>query len=363
MRFRTSVKNIRGRIEWRPLSPQLIVCAVSLAAFAVGIVHLALDFRIGPLAYDFFNMASGNFQNVNWNQRLDQGYTLELVAISGFWALFNAAKCLYLVHKATRDARQPTEDYRFQVRVPLEIETESGQALACVDRLSQTWASARWCEGNLPATGKRLRGWLHLPAGVIPVDFVVVRSVRPAVWKLKIGPLAIEIWNSSEAAKAGRLDCELLWSSPQGRRRLAESLYSVDWHREFMHRHAFFTTPLQAVARLLRLRRPFGRNISWSPAIYRVPDTGDLAYAIVDTQDRNRYTRLIAFRTIHSGQTIDLRVLGNGGVLAHSLKVLGRESLRSLAHRGLDGATMYKYRVVADERALGLAQPFVVAAE
>jgi cellulose synthase (UDP-forming) len=363
MRFRTSAKNIRGRIEWRPLFPQLAICAISLATFAVGVAHLALNFRVGPLARDFINILSGNFWLVNWNQRLDQGYTLELVAISGFWALFNAARCLYLVHKAMRDARRSAEEYRFDVRVPLEIETDNGPAFGCVERLSPSWASARWCDGNLPAVGERLKGWLYLPAGVIPVDCVVARSVRPKVWKIKIGPFTIEIQNSRKSAKAGRLDCELLWPHPQGRRRLAECLYSVDWHREFMHRQAFFVTPLQALTRLLRLRRPLAQNITWNPAIYRAPETGELAYAVVNAEDDNRFTKLIAFRTIDPGQTIDLRVLGDGRVLNRCLRVIGYDSLQSLAGKGLDGAIMQKYRAVADERPVGLAQPLVVAAE
>ncbi|HLL28752.1 MAG TPA: glycosyltransferase [Xanthobacteraceae bacterium] len=363
MRFRTSTKNIRGRMEWRPLFPQLFVCAVSLAALGVGVFHLAIDFRIGPLAHDFLNIFSGNFGEVNWNQRLDQGYTLELVAISGFWALFNAAKCLYLVHKAIRDSRRSTDDYRFHVRVPLEIETGNGLGTACVERISQSWASARWCDGDPPPVGERLKGWLHLPAGVIAVDCVVVARVRPKIWKRKVGPLAIEISRSGEAAEGMRVDFELLWPNAQARRHLAESLYAVDWHREFMHRHAFFATPRQAIARFLRLRRPFAQNIAWRPAIYRVPETGDLAYAVVDTGGGNSFTRLIAFRVMHPGQTINLRVLGNGRVFARCLRIIGRDSLRSLATKGLDGAIVQSYKAIPDERSAGFAQPLVVAAE
>jgi hypothetical protein len=84
-------------------------------------------------------------------------------------------------------------------------------------------------------------------------------------------------------ARGAHIDCELTWRRGAERRRLAECLYSVDWHREFMHRHAFFATPIEALRRLLKLRRPFAPDITWSPALYRLPETGDLAYALVAT--------------------------------------------------------------------------------
>ncbi len=347
MHFRTSAKNMRGRVEWRLLSPQLLICVVSLAALAAGVVHLALDFRVGPLAQDFTSIASGHFSEVNWNQRLDQGYTLELVVISGFWALFNAAKCLYLVCKAIRDARRSTDDYRFNLRVPLEIETESGPVLARVERLSQSWASARWYGDNVPAVGARLSARLHLPSGPVPVECVVTRRICPVVWKMKIGPVAIEISRSKEL---GRIDCDLVWAKAQARRRLAESLYSVDWHREFMHRHAFFTTPLEAIGRLLRLRRASRRDVAWSPALYRVPETGHLGYAVIDTADRGASTRMMAFRTIAPGRALDLHVLREDRITVQPIQVTGREPRRSLASKGLDGASTYQYTAVLGSR-------------
>jgi hypothetical protein len=282
MVFRPSAKNIRGRLEWRLLSPQLVVAAVSLCALAVGLVHLALDFRVGPLADDVARMMSGDLAQIDWNQRLDQGYTLELVAVSGFWALFNAAKCLYLVLKAMRDARGSTEDYRFDVRLPLEIETE-GTALVRVERLSSSFASARWYGGGAPAVGERLNGWLHLPSGAMAVTFIVTKRTDIAPREMRIGPFSIE--NPRPTARGAHIDCELMWRRGGERRRLAECLYSVDWHREFMHRYAFFATPIETLTRLFKLRRPFASDIAWSPALYRLPETGDLAFALVATQN------------------------------------------------------------------------------
>ena len=359
MHFRPSAKNICGRLEWRLLSPQLVVGAVSLCALAVGLVHLGLDFRVGPLADDVARMMSGNLAQIDWNRRLDQGYTLELVAVSGFWALFNAAKCLYLVLKAMRDARGSTEDYRFDVRVPLEIAIE-GTALVRVERLSSSFASLRWYGANIPAIGERLIGRLHLPSGPIPVTCVVTGRTDIAPRGLRIGRFSIDTLRSM--ARVALVDRDLMWQ--RGReRRLAESLYSVDWHREFMHRHAFFATPLEALRRLLPLRRPVAQDVTWNPALYRMPETGDLAYALVATQDPDEAASVITFHPIYAGRVLDMQVLGEREITIQSVKVIDPEPLQSLPHRGLDGATMQKYKVLLVPGPSEPEQPFVAAAE
>jgi cellulose synthase (UDP-forming) len=360
MRFRTSTKNIRGRLEWRLLSPQLAVCGISLAALAVAIFRLSLDFRVGPLVAEFFAIASGHFATVNWNQRLDQGFTLELVVVSGFWALFNTFKCLYLVRKAVRDARRSNDDYRFALRLPLEIETANGPAFARVEQLSQSWASARWYDSEMPAVGDRLRGCLYLPSGALPIECVIRRCDQPLCWKIKLGSLAIEISRSKEF---GRIECELVWPYAERRRRLAECLYSVDWNREFMHHHAFFRTPLDALGRLLRLRRQPPRDTALSPALYRAPEGGQLMCAIVGTRAGSEFASVIAFRPIDPGRDIALHILGEDRVINRRARIRGGESMRSLTGTGLHDATMRKYRAVLHDGRIEPAQPLVVAAE
>jgi len=360
MRFRTSSKNIRGQVEWRLLTPQLVILAVSLAAVVVGVVHLALDFRVGPLGQSFVDLASGEIGAINWNQRLDQGFTLELVVVSGFWALFNAAKCLYVIRKAKIDARRSSEHYRFDLLLPLELETADGPVFARVERLAQSWISASWYGDRLPAVDERLRGRLYLPSGALAVDCLVTRSDHPVFWRGNLGPIAVAI---SHAKELGRIECELKWPNEQRQRRLAETLYSIDWHREFMHHQAFFATPLDTLSRWLRLRRTPAPQMSWSPALYRIPESGQFACAIVGTSARGDLASLIAFRTLDPGRSIALHILGRDHIITRPMRVVGRESLRSLAGSGIDGQTVRKYRIVFDGSRIEANQPIVIAAE
>ncbi len=362
MRFRTSTKNVRGRVEWLLLSPQLLVGAASLAALAVATVRLSLDFRVGPLGMDLLDLLRGRVASIVWSARLDQGFTVELVVVSGFWALFNAAKCFYLVRKAVRDAERSNDDYRFAVRLPMEVEVDGGRVLARIERLSSSWATARWYGGNVPAVGQTLRGRLYLPSGPLPVQLSVTARHPPVVWRLGLGPIVLEV---SRAKKLGSVDCHLIWAHEQHRRSLAECLYSVDWHREFMHRHAFFSTPLEALRRCVSFGGRAAEDLSWSPALYRLPATGQFACAIVGTAAGASEGRMIAFHTLDPDREITLYTLGRHDIVSRRARIGTTDSLRSLAGKGLDGSSVHKYRIRLHSvgEATVQAQAIAVAAE
>ncbi len=360
MRFRTSTKNIRGKTEWLLLAPQIGIGLVSLVAVGVGIWRLIFHFKMGPLAQDIFDIAHGNLSAVNWSQRLDSGFTLELVVVAGFWAAFNAAKCFVVVRKAIRDAGRSNEHFRFGVRLPMEIETEAGLVVARVEQLSESYVAARWYgDVAIPQPGQRLRGRLHLPSGILPIECIVRNSESPAIWKFGLGPLAVEI---APAQRRGRLDCDLVLRRADQQQRLADALYSVDWHREFLHRYAFFATPLNGLKRLFAGARGTPTP-SFSPALCREADTGQLACAIVGIAPHGATAILIAFQPMPIGRRLALQILGENQVSAHTARILGREDLRSLGGRGRDSAVPQKYRVILGDQEFGAAQEVLVAAE
>ena len=348
MRFRTSVKNVRGRIEWALMSPQLTVLVLSLTAAATGAIHLFLDFQTGPLAQSFVDLSSGNFTAIDWNAPLDQGYTLELVLVAGFWALFNAAKSGYVVRKAINDARRSTDDFRFAAPMPVEIDRPGGPILARVDKISGSFLSATIHGNDIPADGEWLHGRLHLPSGPLPVDFVVTRCNPPAHLTATVGSLTIGVVASR--GQGAHIEGNFVWASDQSRDRLMRSLYSIDWHREFMHRQAFFSTPLDVLGRLLTLRAPFDESApTWAPALCRSGGTVDPALAIVGIGSDARTATLIAFHPFRPDTVVIIEMLGANGPETLLLRVLRQEPLHSLASRGLDGATVWKYRANLEE--------------
>ncbi|MEX2128376.1 MAG: glycosyltransferase family 2 protein [Xanthobacteraceae bacterium] len=346
MPFRTSAKNVRGRIEWALMTPQIVVLTVSLVAVITGISHLVFDFRVGPLAYATIDLLSGNWANIKWNLHLPQGYTLELVVVAGAWALFNAGKSGYLIRKAIHDARRSTDDYRFEVRLPLEIDTPSGRVLASVERLSRTWLSARVLGAVFESAGERFTGRLHLPSGRLSVEGTVVRRPRSKIRRYRLGSVTVEFGDAESFADEGLIECELVWKDSADLDRLTRSLHSVNWHREFMHRDAFFLTPSDVIGRLLTLRAPFTRELAtWLPVLYRDAKHGSASLGVIRVKPGDARASFLAFRPLDSGTQLRAEILSPDGVERRQISVHGPENLHSLAARGLDGATVRRYAI------------------
>jgi cellulose synthase (UDP-forming) len=321
MMFRTSMKNIRGRIDWLLMMPQISIALASLAALGVGVKSLIEDFKIGPLAKAFLNILSGNPSAVDWHARLDQGYTLDLVAVAGFWAFFNSAKAIFVVRKAIIDALHSADDYRFDARLAAETVDPHSRRLVRIDRISSSWVSARIYEAPLPGIGEMVPLRLHLPSGVVMAEVnVTARHPSTAVF---------------EGA--------LIFHQPEARDHLVRSLYSVDWHREFMHRSAFFLTPLQALSNLFLFRRE-ERPATWSPALC-MNELGDGLFAVVSEPKGRKKGSLLSFTPLPVGEDMAVDVLGTGAVEHRFLRVVGREELHTQAVRGLDGSIVSRYEI------------------
>ncbi len=152
--WRSSHKNVKGRVNWLLLVPQIAVIVLSLTALTVGVWRLAIDFSTGPLVavvvdrvppweqvvarYDDLvdrgeslvasllpatepEVASAPGVSapsapteptiaapepvrapppaIPWFEPLTSGYTLDLVLVAGFWALINALRGIFVVGK------------------------------------------------------------------------------------------------------------------------------------------------------------------------------------------------------------------------------------------------------------------------
>ncbi len=335
MPFRTSAKNFRGRFEWRLLTPQLVVAGLSLGALGVGIVRLSLDFKVGPLVQAFIDIWTGAWSQIAWEAPLPQGYTVELVAIAGFWALFNALKTGAAVHKAFIDARTSSDDYRFAVRLPATLRQESRAAKACIERISLSFLSAGLDGKTRP--GERWAATIHLPSGPIPVDAVVTRCL---------------------SRRDGRcwIECDLVWRDAAARERLALSLYSVDWHREFMHRDVGFATPLERLGRLLTFRSPLApRRRDWLPGLVQTPHATD-ACVLLAAERGGLTGSLLTFQPMRAGDLVRIDLFAGAGECR--VRVLATEPRASLAPRGHDGVKPYRYRIALVQAA---AEPSDIA--
>lgn len=340
MAFRASSKSIRGRVEWKLLLPQFIVIAGSLVAFGIGVAIVASDFKTGQLAQTFYDLLAD--KPVDLTRRLERGYSLDLLVISGFWAIFNALKGAALVSKAITNARNSHADFRFDTDFVLEIETGNQRLLAHVDRMSKSWLSLRVPAEHAAAFAKASSGELYVPSGSLPIHWRTQRiSSKPQNGFLHVSG-------------------NLIWSSTDDQDRLLRTLYSVDWRREFIHRTAFFLTPSDVISSLWRFEKPWRNTPEWWPALCSI-STEDRPHLAVLSQSRDGTATMITFRDLPAATQVQAEILGKASIHRAALQIESSMPLVTLGRIGLDGARVRKLSAVEKPALAALDQAAIQA--
>ncbi len=321
MVFRSSAKNIAGKVNWRLMSPQLAVAVTSLVAVVVGIYRLHHNYKSGPL-FRFLNemIITRRVPDVDIFAPVPKDYTIDLVVVAGFWAIYGMVKAAFFVHKAIKDARKSNEFFRFSLPLPVVIEGRGG-SYGVTLLISEDWLRFTDCR----------EGPHEISNGIMDVTLV-----------LPAGPLALKV--AVERCSGREVEGRFVFESDAQRDRLANSLYSVDWHREFLHRNAYFSTPSDL---LLSCFRPGGakRRNDWRAVLYHDPESpaGGLSYAVMSLKGDNATASLITFGEIRIHSQLSGLTLSNGKAQPFHATVTAREPLASLAAKGLDGALVARY--------------------
>lgn len=323
--WRSSAKNIQGRVDWPLMMPQLTVFALSAMALAYSAWRLQADFVVGPLAHAMMALLTGGqlAQGVLF-ERLPAGYSAELVAIAGFFALFNMARAGAFMAKTLRNARKSHAFFRFNVPLPV--------TLACATApIAQTVAIAEdWVRLAVPShtvlSADTLRFTLHLPDGPLPCTIEV---------------------NHREV---GCLEGRFIWEDEARLDRLAATLYSVGWQRELQHHHAYFLTPSDVIGRLFG-QRPIGVEPkrhwdAWLLLRYNTLQDA-MPLLVVRTAESSQSFEIISF--VPLACEIAYRVALPGTIASTvGLTLKAELPIASLPHDGLNGKGYWRYRAIFD---------------
>lgn len=320
--FISSSKNIRGKIDWKLMMPQIAATAASLCAVGYGISRLNdTGFQTGPLAEFAYRMLTRfSADGIDIHAVMPRGYTVELVAIAGFWAIFNAVRGGIFTRKVLHDARKTHEFFRFKIPVPA-LAAQSGDLRGCVSQLSEDWAAID-LYGETAAKGDTLSLTALMPAGALPVE------------------IAVEETAENGKHVAGRL----VWKTDKERDALANGLYSVDWHREFLHRHAYFLTPSDLFLACLGVHAAARvEKGDWCAALYE-DARGKKHYGIFIAQNEATGTpSFLAFDDLAAGIGLKMTLLRSRGAESVIIETLAPEPLASLVTCGIDGAIPRRY--------------------
>lgn len=313
LKWSSSTKNIKGKVNWHLMLPQLAVMVMSCVALLAALYRLHGNFKIGPLFLFFkakllvisgHEIASAPF---DIHAVMDDGYTLDLVLIAGMWVLYNIFRVMYFVYKVVNDSKNSHEFFRFAAPFPLMIEEKYGHIL----EISEEWLS---CDIN---------GFATKIGNVEKIKLILPRKILEL--KIKI-----------EEISKNKISGKIIWDSEEKRDDLARAIYSVDWHREFLNRHAYFLTPSD-----LFLKSPIEQKYkNWSSLAYQ-----DKPAVIAEFKKQKNLATIIAFEEIEQGAEINGTRINKLGAEKIKMKIIAEESLSSLVEKGLDGSITRRYTV------------------
>ncbi len=343
MAWRSSSKVLRGHITLLSIAPQLAILALSLAAIAFGAFKLSADFQSGPLLQallcsmpGWLGVSASGCETVDWSAPLPKGYTVELVVVAGFFALLNAIRAGLLIGKAFLNARESKADYAFKLPLPIDITGTKALLRGTIEEISLSRLRFRLNRPLPMAIDQALHATIYLPSGPLRTNLLAHAVTHGSV-------------TQSGEVEGALIDAEFDWVSPEDRDRLALSLYSIDWHREFLHRNAYFLTPLEVLKNLMFWRRSKSqKSVDWRGVLYR--RAGDNAIssglAVLATEKGATEANLmIAFDELERGTQIEIDDPSSRNSSALGYRITGNAPSQALASKGLDGEKFCKYTV------------------
>ena len=334
IRFHSSSKNIKGQVKLSLMAPQLVVLGLSLGALMFAIIRLAGDFQTGPLFDLIFVPVTSGFQElpeIDVFAEMPEGYTLDLVAVAGAWAFYSIIRVFFFLWKVFEDASQTHDFFRFSVPLPLVLD-EKRNWHGRVRQLSESWISFQaFAGGDKIEAGGLSSLQVGLPTGFFPLTIRVETAT----------PLG--------KGKGQRVEGRLVWSTVQDRDALAKSLYSVDWHREFLSRNEYFLTVSDVVMGLFGKRLPRKQSPGcWRAVLYH-PQNGEKTVPVFGVMLPSRFSggrlSLITFAPLALGQVCVGTQMFEDKAAALSFRIEKEEPVSSLVEEGLDQAVVWRYAV------------------
>ena len=347
MSWISSAKNMKGRVNLALLSPQILVLFLSVIALVYGVVRLSQDFQTGPIADAFTKFFSGG-EAPDIFVVLGEGYTLELVIVSGFFAFYNGVRAIFMIARAYLKARRSEDDYSFNISLPVEIVIPERPGISYLTTKEISISKIKFENNNIglfnhnqPAIAK-----IFLPSGPMTLNLLLVATEEKS-----------SFWRQRQSDKKEIIiEARILWDGQEVKDKFMQSLLSVEWQREILNRNIYFLTPLEFLENLVSFSNPLKRmNQKWQPAILEADtNEGRLPMFICNNingtgvnGDQNERD-VITFKDFKVGETIEI-THSEDTVPAFYL-IERKLPVDTLCYKGLDGAIIRKYKCkVLDE--------------
>ncbi len=334
MLWTSSSKNIKARHNYRLLVPQISMGVINLLAVIFGVWRLYPDFKTGPILEAFLHVFTGgyvgsSFKEINFFAVLKDGYTVDLVMVAGFWALFNALSIAMLVYRSQKKVWNSEEDYLFQVELPLEFQVgESAKIYAITKRCSVNSIEFDLV-GNSDdrySLDSIFEVTLYTPSGNFPI-----------------------ILSSIKKRQKGGYKAEIDWVNKQDKKHFEDNLYSISWHHDLYHYQGSYETPLENFTSFFKSKKEKKIPLV-KPLLLGAKNVAKKSQKFAalkpSIEDLNTYT-LISFNTLNVGDKIEFEELTQEGVKYRRAEVVNEipKEKTSFLKKNLDGTIVQHYTI------------------
>jgi hypothetical protein len=305
---------------------QVNLCAVTFAVW-----RLHPNYEAGPLLNLFLSPLTGaTSEQVDFFTILKQGYTLDLVLVAGFWALFNVASVYSLIRFIQRKAKTVEKEYQFYVEFPLEIKGEN---------VDNHYAVTRKCsleKLDFSFIGNGNENPIHLKKNTATLYTISGK---------------INILLSDFKQKKDGYVAKIDFYSLKDKERLEDSLYSVSWHRNLYHYQGRFQTGLEKVTSFFSFKKK-RKSLDVKPLLLKPENALDDKKSFAALKNGNSLTNsnqkvLVSFENLNVGQKINLTSLSTDGANDFDVHILGEvpDDEKPFLSRNLDGSVVKHYLV------------------
>jgi len=321
--WHSSNKNIKGKIDWNLLVPQIFIlffCAVSIL---YGFIKLYPDFKAGPIicSLQAYFMSSDNqafMFNDFLNTPLDDGYSLELLIMCGFWSFFSIFRISYYLRLLVKKVKNSSENFRFKIHFPVYCSDFITSSEVLTNRISE--------------------------------DAIAISTMKNGMKNLSIGKtyfLKILLPKGDSDIKtryAGIIGSEYIFNivDKDTISNLVDALYSVAWHRYLYFDETPFSTLSLFLKRLFHRQYKNSRKVE--TVIFKKTSNQDSEYlGFVEKYGECLY--IFSFSSLVCGSLITVKYPENGKI--EKYKVNSKNQIDEILHltKNLDGTECYYYQL------------------
>lgn len=320
--WHSSNKNIKGKIDWNLLTPQISILFFCALSILYGFIKLYPDFKAGPIicSLQAYFMSPDN-QAISLkdflNTPLDDGYSLELLIMCGFWSFFSIFRISAYLRILLKKVKNSSENFRFKIHLPVFSNDFPISSEVLTNRISEDTITISTKKANLD---KLIINQPYLLKVLLPSGYLDIKTKY-----------------------VGVIESEYIFNivSKNTISNLVDTLYSVTWHRYLYFDTAQFSTMYLFLKHLFT-----GRNNSRKveTVVFKGKLKKESEY-LGFIEIYGEHLHIFSFSPLTYGSLITVKHFENGKIKRY--KVSSQNEIDRILHltKNLDDTECYYYQV------------------